>query len=251
MIKGVIFDLDGTVYIGRTAVPGAVDLIKRIRDEHIQILYVTNRANKTAAEIAAQLNQIGISAAPSEVLTSSQAAAEYLKPGDFYYIGQEGLKTPLEEAGFTYSEIAPDYVLVGLDPELTYDKLAKACRFIRNGSIFVATNMDPFAISEAGIAPGNGSIVEALRTATEIDPLVIGKPEKPIMDIALRRLKIDPDELIIVGDNIGTDIRAGKNSGIRSILILSGVSKVSDITDIVPDVVVDTFADLEKLVFPG
>ncbi len=249
MIKGVIFDLDGTVYIGETPVPGAVELIDRIRSNNIRILYVTNRANKTTAEIAGRLNDIGVPAKPSEVLTSSQAAAEYLEPGGFYYIGQEGLRKPLVDAGFTYSETSPEYVFVGLDPELTYDKLVKACRFIRNGSCFVATNMDPFAISEEGISPGNGSIVESLRIATEKDPLVIGKPEKPIMDIALRRLDIDPEELIIVGDNIVTDIQAGKNSGIRSVLILTGVSKVSDVGDIVPDVVVDTFVDLSKLIF--
>jgi 4-nitrophenyl phosphatase len=250
MIQGVLFDLDGTVYIGNRAVPGASEFIRRLESEGVSYLFVTNRANYTTEDIVERLRSFSIPAEPHHVLTSSQAVAEYLPKGSFYYIGEEGLRQPLEKAGFTLTDESPQYVIIGLDKNVTYRKIETACLLIRSGSKFIATNRDKFVNTEKGISPGNGAFVEAIRVATETEPVVIGKPEKPIMEIALNRLGVPKSLAMIVGDNPETDILAGKNAGIRTALILTGVAQDNAASRrFGPDWIVKDYAALETKFF--
>ncbi len=251
MIKSVLLDLDGTVYRGTEPVPGASKFIKRLREKGLDCLFVTNRANRSAETVCRILREMDIECEVENLLTSAQATASHLPPGKFYYIGEEPLRDALIERGHTFSEDEPDYVIVGYDPFLTYQKLEKATLFLRAGAKFIGTNPDKVLYTEYGIIPGNGATLAALTVASEVEPTIIGKPERVIIDIALQQLKILPQEALLVGDSIETDVRAGLNSGVPTALILTGVSSRQDLekSEVQPDWVVENFEELEELIF--
>jgi 4-nitrophenyl phosphatase len=217
-------DLDGTVYYGTDEVPGAVDFIRKCLDKGIRILYVTNRANRTPVEIRDQLRSFRVPCETDDILTSAQATARYLKKGSAWYIGEEGMRLALEEEDIRITDVNPDYVIVSIDKEFNYAKLKKACSLIFKGAKFVATNPDRGLKMEDGISPGTGAIVAAVETGSMTKPLMIGKPEGIIFEMALKKLGMKNDEVIVVGDNIDTDAAAGINAGIRTVVILTGIS---------------------------
>jgi 4-nitrophenyl phosphatase len=248
-ISSIIFDLDGTVYRGNSAIPGASDFIRKWKSSGGKCLFVTNRSKRTAEAVAAHLQSLGIAAHQDDVLTSGQATAKYLQPDTAYCIGEQGLVQPLIEAGFTLTESSAKYVVVGFDGQVTYHKIEKACHLIREGSIFVATNLDFFINTERGFSPENGAIVEAIRVASESEPLVIGKPNSPIIDQALNLLDSAKENTIIVGDNLQTDIKAGVLNGIRSVLMLTGVTKdAHDVQGIKPDWIAHSYDELAEII---
>lgn len=228
MVRGLILDLDGTIYVGVLAVAGAAQFIADMRARQVRCLFVTNRSNRPPDAIAEQLSGLGIPCMADDVLTSSQALTRHLKPGSAYVIGGEGLVQQLGTAGFTFRDEGPDYVIVGIDREFTYQKLKLACRAILGGAQFIATNPDRIIILEDGINPGAGAIVGAIQAVTETPPLVIGKPERILYDIALEILGMERDEVLAVGDNLATDIVAGEKAGLRTVLMLTGLSTRAD-----------------------
>lgn len=246
MIRGVILDLDGTVYFGTDEVPGAGSFVAGCRDMGIRCLFVTNRANRVPEEIVRQLRGHGIPCEPGDVLTAAQATARYLRRGSAWYIGEEGLRRALQEQGIAITEERPDYVVVGYDRGFNYEKLFNACRLIDGGARFIATNPDRALKTEKGIYPGTGAIVEAVAAGTGRRPVIVGKPERLIMDMALERLGMGPDEVIVVGDSLATDVPAGHAAGMLSVLLLTGVSRREDVAHsaVKPDWVVGTFDEL-------
>ena len=250
MIRGVLLDLDGTVYLGKTEVPGATAFIGLLKDEGIRTLFVTNRANRTPERICAQLREYGITCECEDILTSAQAAARHIGRGSVYYIGEEGLRQALEEQGLTITDDEPNYVVVGFDRTFNYEKLETACRCIRHGATFIATNPDNGLSTEHGITPGTGALVAAVAAGSGTEPLVIGKPQKRLFDIALGTTGLAAEEVIAVGDNLQTDIAAGASAGIRTALILTGLSKRADLerADVPPTWVVDNYNDLTAIV---
>jgi 4-nitrophenyl phosphatase len=250
MIRGVILDLDGTVYRGAEEVPGAARFVAQHRARGGRCLFVTNRANRTPDVVAAHLREYGIDCGPGDILTSAQATALYLKHGTYYPIGEDGLIQALDEQGLTRDDRAPDYVVVSFDRGFTYAKLRTACSLIAAGARFVATNPDRALRTETGISPGTGAIVAAVEAGSGVRPLMIGKPERRIMDLALERMGLRREEAVCVGDNLDTDIRAGHHAGIRSVLILTGVSRRDDIARAAhtPTWVVESYAELDAYV---
>ena len=251
MIKGILMDLDGTVYRGGQAIPGAAAFINRLHAERFKYLFVTNRSNRTPKTVCGQLRSFGIPCEVDKVLTSAQATARYLQRGSVFYIGGEGLLEALKEAQMTIKEEGPDYVVVGYDPEIDYTKLEKASRLIRAGAKFIATNPDKVVHTSSGLSPGNGAIVAAIAVASGVEPIFIGKPNRAIIDIALEQFKLSRDESILVGDNLETDIMAGINAGIRTALILTGVSSREDVASATakPTWIVKDYNELERLIF--
>ena len=251
MIKGILMDLDGTVYRGGQAIPGAAAFINRLHAERFKYLFVTNRSNRTPETVCGQLRSFNIPCEVDNVLTSAQATARYLQRGSVFYIGGEGLLEALKEAQMTIKEEGPDYVVVGYDPEIDYTKLEKASRLIRAGAQFIATNPDKVVHTESGLSPGNGAIVAAIAVASGVEPMFIGKPNRTIIDIALEQLTLSRDESILVGDNLETDIMAGINAGVRTALILTGVSSREDVTSATagPTWIVKDYNELDRLVF--
>jgi 4-nitrophenyl phosphatase len=162
------------------------------------------------------------------VYTTALATAQYLKEElhspRVYVIGEEGLTGAIQEAGCEITEEKPDVVVVGLDRQFTYEKMKKACLAIRAGAKFIGTNADRALPTEEGLLPGSGSLSMAIASATGVKPLFIGKPEVIMVRYALKRLGVAPSDVLVVGDNLETDIRAGVNSGMDTLLVYTGVT---------------------------
>lgn len=249
MIKAVTLDLDGTVYLGRDPIDGAADFIGFLRKRDIKVLFVTNRANRLPETIAQQLNEMGITADTADILTSSQATADYLEPSPVYIIGEIGLEKILLERGYTITEENPKYVIVSFDRSFTYEKMKTACLLIQKGAQFIATNPDHGLAMDGGIIPGTGSIVAAIEVGCATKPTVIGKPEPMILEIAARHMGVEPGDTFAIGDNIETDIPSGIRAGMQTAMILTGISNRDDIekSEVKPHYVVNDYAELTRL----
>ncbi|QHW34516.1 TIGR01457 family HAD-type hydrolase [Paenibacillus rhizovicinus] len=227
-LRGLLIDLDGTLYHGGRMIPGADAFIRMLREEEIRYLFVTNNSSATPEAVADRLNGMGIPAVPEDVCTSAQAAAAYIAeqiPGArVHAVGEIGLTTALLAAGLKLDDERPELVVQGIDRELTYDKIAGAVRHIRNGAQYILTNPDLLLPSDNGLIPGAGSISAVIRAASGVQPVVIGKPSAIQMRFALQRLGLEPQETWVIGDNPATDIAAGHAVDCPSVLVLTGLA---------------------------
>ncbi len=226
--KAYLIDLDGTMYRGKEKINEAVAFVKALKDKGIAYLFVTNNSTQTPEEVAERLRGFGVPAEPEDVLTTSLATAAYIqerKPkASVYFIGESGLEQALLSNELTVDEEKPDYVIVGMDREITYEKLAKACLAVRNGAEFLSTNPDIALPTERGFLPGNGAITSVVSVSTEQAPVFIGKPKPVIIDLALRKLGIAKEEALMIGDNFKTDILAGLDAQVDTLLVYTGVT---------------------------
>ncbi|MBY0096962.1 TIGR01457 family HAD-type hydrolase [Mesobacillus maritimus] len=249
--KGYLIDLDGTMYRGAEQIAEACDFIKRLSEKGIPYLFVTNNSARTPAQVAAKLRDFHIPATEQQVFTTSQATANYIfeenNGATVYTIGEEGLRTALKEKGLKEDGEEADYVVMGIDREITYEKLAVACLAVRNGAKFISTNADIAIPTERGLVPGNGSITSVVAVSTQTTPTFIGKPESIIMEQALKVLGTERAETLMVGDNYDTDIRAGINAGMDTLLVHTGVTTVEHLRnyEIQPTYTVDTLDEWE------
>ena len=244
--KGYLIDLDGTMYKGSERIEAASDFVKNLRDNGIPYLFVTNNSSRTPAQVAEKLVSFDIPAEEKMVFTTSQATANFIyeqkKDASVYVIGEEGIQTAIEEKGFSFAGEEADFVVVGIDREITYEKLAVACLAVRNGATFISTNGDIAIPTERGLLPGNGSLTSVISVSTQSKPIFIGKPESIIMEQALKVLGTDKEETLMVGDYYDTDILAGMNAGMDTLLVHTGVTTKELLTgyDRQPTFVVDT-----------
>lgn len=225
---GYLIDLDGTVYKGKEKIDAAVEFVKTLQKKNIPYLFVTNNSTKPPQEVAKTLESMGIPASEKDIFTTSMATARYVseeQPGaNAYVIGEEGLIKAVEESGLNLVEANADYVIMGLDRYINYEKLAKAVLQVRAGAKFVATNGDVSLPTERGMMPGSGSIISVVSVSTGVDPVFIGKPESIIVEQALEVLGTSKEKTLMVGDNYDTDILAGIRAGIDSLLVYTGVT---------------------------
>lgn len=233
MYKGYLIDLDGTMYNGTAVIDGAVDFIDRLNKESIPYVFLTNNATKTQVEAAQKLLDMGFDIHPETLYTSAMATAAYLSetaPGaSIYVIGSDSLKETLEASGLTLTEDDADYVVMGLDPDINYGKLSKAALMINSGSTFIATNPDRKFPTEKGFVPGNGSLVSVLVSATDVEPVIIGKPEGIILEAAVAALDLPKEKVLMVGDNYDTDILTGINGGVDTLHVNTGVTSREEV----------------------
>lgn len=227
--KGFFLDLDGTMYAGTRVIDGAKEFIDYLAQEQIPYLFVTNNASKTPEEVSDKLTKMGFVSRPENVVTSAMATASYINeesPGaSVYCIGGSGIKTALKEEGLVLKEDEHvDYVVIGLDVDINYEKLAIACLAVRNGAKFISTNPDLSIPTERGFLPGNGALTSAVSVSTGVTPQFIGKPNAPIMDKAIKMIGLDKSEVVMVGDLYMTDIMSGINAGIDTLHVQTGVS---------------------------
>ncbi|MCJ8012546.1 TIGR01457 family HAD-type hydrolase [Paenibacillus sp. KQZ6P-2] len=226
--KGLLIDLDGTLYHGIHRIPGADTLIQTLKKRQIPYMFVTNNSSRTAEGVAAHLNEMGIPAAADEVCTSALAAAKYIaeeSPGAAVaMLGEEGLRQALLEAGLHIVDDKPQFVVQGIDRSFTYETLANAVRWIREGAAYILTNPDLLLPSDHGLIPGAGSLSASIQAASGAEPVVIGKPARHLMNYAIERLGISASEATVVGDNMRTDIAAGAAAGCQTILVLTGLT---------------------------
>ncbi|HSG93198.1 MAG TPA: HAD-IIA family hydrolase, partial [Methylotenera sp.] len=250
-IGGLIIDMDGVLWHGNQPLPGLNDFFDTLRELQISFVLATNNASLTQQQYIDKLAAMSVEVSPSEILTSSMATARYLKenlPADqrrVYVIGEEGLTKPLQQQGFTLTDlyqvnqpekgingVGADIVVSGLDRKLTWDKLATATLNIRAGAAFYATNADTTLPTELGEVMGNGGVLAALTAATGQTPIVIGKPEPILYQQALEILGTNQYNTIAIGDRLNTDILGAVNAGMRSLMVLTGVSSEADIVEV-------------------
>jgi phosphoglycolate/pyridoxal phosphate phosphatase family enzyme len=230
----IVFDLDGVVYRGETALPGAVAILNRLAAEGHLLFYLTNNATRSRSDYAGKLIRMGIPCEPEQVMTSAHATALYLKDHGgagrrAFVVGEKGLVEELEWAGLTVvpleAEERAEFVVAGLDKGFTYAKLARAYREIMAGAAFIATNRDPTYPLEEGVEiPGGGTMVVAIEYATGRVPRLIGKPEPYALERILALAGAQPADAVMVGDRTDTDIRVGRRVGLTTILTLTGVT---------------------------
>lgn len=225
------FDLDGTLFRGSTALPGAPEAVAAVRSEK-RVVYLTNNGSRNAGQVADHLSELGFAAAASDVVTSGQAAAamaaDRLPPGSpVLVVGTEALAGQVVEAGLTLTARGEGAhaVVQGHSPTTGWALLAEACLAIRAGALWVACNLDATLPDERGELPGNGAMVAALAVATGEHPLVAGKPEPGLFEEAVRRT--GARRPLMVGDRLGTDIAGANAAGLASLLVLTGVSDPS------------------------
>ena len=183
--------------------------------------------------VADTLSDLGYPVTKEQVYTPSMATAQYIydqnPQAKVYMIGEVGLETALVEKGLTITSEAPDYVVIGLDREITYEKLSLACLAIRNGAKFISTNGDVAIPTERGLLPGNGALTSVITVSTGVEPTFIGKPERIIMEEALKLIQLPAQDVAMIGDNYFTDILAGIHANMPTIYIEGGVSKREDV----------------------
>lgn len=234
-IKLIILDLDGVIIRGKTVIPGAREAIKTLEKNGHRVVYLTNNSTRARERIVKLLEGFGLYISESNIFTSSYLTALYLserasKDARIFIVGEEGIVWELQRMGFKnlfWSNYEPpiDYVIVGMDRNFTFQKLTNAQQAIINGAGFIATNIDVNFPVEDGIIPGGGSIVKAVEVASGVKPVVIGKPETLGLKLILEELgRIDPKDVILIGDRVETDIVAGKNLGCKTGIVLSGIT---------------------------
>jgi HAD superfamily hydrolase (TIGR01450 family) len=234
----LLLDLDGTVFRGEQATQGAVETLAGIES---RTFYVTNNASRGPGEVAQHLIALGFAAEPTDVVTSAQSASRLLAAqlpsgSNVLIIGTESLATEVRNVGLRpvrqFSD-GPVAVVQGHSPETGWSDLAEAALAIRSGALWVAANVDRTLPSERGLLPGNGSMVAALRTATDREPQVAGKPEPTLLNDALGRGRFENP--LVVGDRLDTDIAGANAAGLPSLLVLSGVSTAADMVFAIPE----------------
>lgn len=233
MYKGYLIDLDGTAYHGTKVVEETLQFVQTLHEKNIPYLFLTNNSTKTPQMVADTLSDLGYPVTKEQVYTPSMATAQYIydqnPQAKVYMIGEVGLETALVEKGLTITSEAPDYVVIGLDREITYEKLSLACLAIRNGAKFISTNGDVAIPTERGLLPGNGALTSVITVSTGVEPTFIGKPERIIMEEALKLIQLPAQDVAMIGDNYFTDILAGIHANMPTIYIEGGVSKREDV----------------------
>ena len=232
---GVLFDLDGVIYLGPVAVPGAPPALAALREREVHVGFVTNNAARPPAVVAEHLTEIGVPASGEDVVTSAQAGAQLLRhdlpPGaKVLVVGGAGVRQALDEAGLTAVSSADDEpvaVLQGYGVDLTWQQLIEATIAVQRGARWVATNDDPTRPTDRGLVPGNGAAVAAVRMAVTVDPEVAGKPHRPLLDESIARLGLNRP--LFVGDRLDTDIAGAVVVGLDSLLVLTGSHGPADL----------------------
>lgn len=229
-----LVDLDGVAYKGPHAIPSAPPALAAARDHGLRLVFVTNNASREPEEVAAHLTELGIPAAPDEILSAAQAGAAMLtdeipQGSAVLVVGGKGLRTAVTAAGFTLVDSAEDRpvaVIQGFAPELGWKALAEGAYAINAGAQYFATNLDLTLPTERGFAPGNGSLVAAVTTATGVTPASAGKPEPGMFHLAAR--KASAERPLVIGDRLDTDLKGARAAGIPGLLVLTGVSDVRE-----------------------
>ena len=250
-IKSFIIDMDGVLYRGQQRLPGARQFLTHLQEQAIPFILATNNSTLTPTQYVAKLGAMDIEVTEDRILTSSQATALYLTQvtdatARVYAIGEQGLLSALRQQGFVITGEDVDFVVVGMDRELTYEQLKIATLAIRAGATFIGTNPDTTLPTEEGLVPGNGATLAALEASTGVSPLIIGKPESILLRLAMKEMGARPENTAIIGDRLETDILGGKETGLTTILVLSGISDREELatSPYQPDLVFDSVGDV-------
>jgi arabinose operon protein AraL len=259
VFKGFIFDLDGTVYLSDKLIPGADKVIGLLREKGKKVVFLSNKPIQTREDYASKLTRLGISTRPEEVINSSLVMTNYLKKiapnAKIFVVGEVPFIEELRGAGFTITDEPKEveYVVVAFDRTFDYRKLNISFQAIKLGAHFVATNPDRTCPVEGGEIPDCAGMIAAIEAVTQKKvEVIVGKPSPLMIQAAMDAMGLRPDECILIGDRLETDIRMGKESGIATGIVLTGVTNEQTLkeikhTSIQPDFVFQSIADVENL----
>jgi len=250
-IKNYLTDMDGVIVRGPALIPGAAEFIQRLREQEIPFLILTNNSEYTPRDLQVRLSFLGLEVPDNAIFTSALATAQFLhsqRPGGrAFVIGESGLTTALHDIGYVLTDRDPEYVVLGETTTYSFQRITRAIRLITNGARFIATNPDVMGPGEGGIVPATGSVAALISAATGVKPYYIGKPNPLMMRTALRTLNAHSESSVMIGDRMDTDVVAGIESGLRTILVLSGVTSREQVERFPyrPTWIRDSIADIE------
>lgn len=233
--QNYLIDMDGVLVSGKKMIPGADDFIETLKKKDLKFLVLTNNSIYTQVDLAHRLQTIGVDIRANQIFTSAIATAYFMKSqkdkGNAFVIGESGLNVAVHNAGFIMTDQNPDFVVLGETRDYNFRQVTKAVRLIVEGAKFLATNPDPVGPSESGIVPACGAMAALIEKASGYSPFYCGKPSPFMMRSALNYLGVHSENTTMIGDRMDTDIIAGIQSGMHTILVLSGVTSNKQITD--------------------
>ena len=249
-IRSWLMDMDGVLVHEERAIPGAARFLSRLRELDLPFLVLTNNSMYTRRDLAARLRAGGLEVPEESIWTSALATAQFLEDqrpgGSAFVVGEVGLTTALHQVGYTLSDRSPDYVVLGETRTYSFERITKAIRLIVDGARFIATNPDNVGPSAEGPLPATGSVAALVSRATGVDPYYVGKPNPLMMRSALNAIEAHSEHTAMIGDRMDTDVVAGLEAGLHTILVLTGVStrELAERHPYRPSRIVDSVADL-------
>jgi NagD protein len=249
-IESWLTDMDGVLIHEGSLIPGADEFIRRLRDSGRRFLVLTNNSIYTPRDLRARLAYTGIDLPEDAIWTSALATAQFLETqrpnGSAYVIGEAGLTTAMHEAGYVLTDKAPDYVVLGETRNYSFEAITRAIRLINDGARFICTNPDATGPSLEGALPACGSVAALITKATSVDPYFIGKPNPLMMREGLNKIEAHSETSAMIGDRMDTDVLGGLEAGLRTFLVLTGVTQADEVDRFpyVPSTVVASVADL-------
>jgi NagD protein len=249
-LRNFLIDMDGVLLSGDAVVPGAPEFIARLAAKGAGFLVLTNNSLFTTRDLRARLLRVGLDIPEASIYTSAMATARFLhsqRPhGSAYVLGESGLTTALHDIGYTLVDSNPDYVVVGETHSYSFERITRAVQLVSAGARFIATNPDVAGPGAGGMVPATGAVAALISTATHRRPYFIGKPNPLMMRTALNAIDAHSEQSAMIGDNMETDIIAGVESGMETILVLSGITARSSINlfPYRPTHVVNSVADI-------
>ena len=250
--KNYLIDMDGVLVHGNQAMPGANEFLERLKERGCNFLVLTNNPMYTPGDLAHRLQSIGLDIQKEQIFTSALATAHFLetqKPdGKAFVVGESGLTEAIHNVGYILTETDPDYMVLGETFSYNFERITRAVRHVVQGARFIATNPDPTGPTESGIVPACGAMAALIEKATGKSPFFIGKPNPFMMRAALNFLGVHSEQTVMIGDRMDTDVLAGIQSGLETILVLSGVTSRQHIQDFPyqPKYVYDSVVDIER-----
>ena len=230
--KNYLIDMDGVLVRGRTVVPGADGFIRQLLDRQAEFLVLTNNPRYTPADLSYRLGTMGLQVPSERIFSSAMATAQFLKSqneeGTAFVLGESGLTSAIHSIGYVITDLDPDYVVLG-EGSFDLEQLTKAIRLVSTGAHFLATNPDPSGPGDGGVVPACGAMAAFIEKASGVAPYFVGKPNPLMMRTALNYLDVHSEDTIMVGDTMATDIKGGVESGMETILVLTGVTQREDI----------------------
>ena len=251
-VKMFVLDMDGTFYLGDRLIEGSLDFLEKVKETGRRFVFFTNNSSRIPSFYQKKLEKMGCFVDKSEVITSGNVTIAYLQTHyadkKIYLVGTPLLEESFEEAGINLVQEDPDVVVVGFDTTLTYEKLEKACTYIRNGATFLATHLDINCPTEDGFIPDCGAMCALITKSTGVEPRYLGKPFPETMDMVLQITGCKKDEIVFVGDRLYTDVATGVKNGAKGFLVLTGEADMKTVeeSEVKPTCIYDSLLDISR-----